>query len=92
MIERTEIWLLPDSETIFVTEPMGGVPVEACDWPEHTVEWLKKALGNDYFGAFIIFEGIDSWHQARIMAEQLKQKLHWSIDYYNRYSVSEEEE
>lgn len=90
-IEKTEIWLLPESETIYVTEPF-GVPAEACDWPEYVVNRLKGLLGDEYFGALLVFDGKDSWNQACVRAEQLKQQLHWSIDYYNRYSVSEEEE
>lgn len=81
--EDVNVWLLPSDETILVTDQTGGVPVDACDWPEHLASELKEKLGEDY-RALWHFKGENSWRDAVNKANELKDKLGcWSIQYDN---------
>lgn len=82
MNEDVNIWILPYEEEILVTDQTGGVPVDACNWPEYIEKRLREKMGDEY-GALFHFKGADSWSMACKKAEELKSKLGygWTIQY-----------
>lgn len=73
-MDDVNIWILPDSNEILVTDQTGGVPVEACNWSESTQSMLKKMMGDDY-SALFDFKGDNAWHSACLKADALKAKM-----------------
>lgn len=92
MSDDVNVWLLPGSETILVTDQTGGVPVEACGWSESLQADLKARLGDDYGNHFL--RGENAWNDAVKKAQVMREKLgpFYEIQYDNwwgRYQESE---
>lgn len=74
MNDKTEIWVMPESKILLV-DRYGAPPVEACNWPESTKNYIQA------LGLTSALHEFNSWEAALDFAQQFcKEHPDWRYE------------